>query len=46
MPLRLNVGLSRKLGQPDFGSLGATCQVEVELDSSLREHHKGRPAFP
>ena len=38
MPLKLNVGLSRKLGQPDFGSLGASCHVEVELDSSLIHH--------
>ena len=38
MPLKLNVGLSRKLGQPDFGSLGASCHVEVELDSSLIQH--------
>ena len=35
MPLKLNVGLSRKVGQPDFGSLGASCNVEVELDPSL-----------
>ena len=35
MPMKLNVGLSKKLGQPDFGSLGACCNVEVELDGSL-----------
>jgi len=35
MPLKLNVGLSKKIGQPDFGSLGASCHVEVELESSL-----------
>src|SRR5262245_39912231 len=32
MSLKLNVGLSRKLGLPSFGSVGATCAVEVELD--------------
>jgi len=37
MPLRLNVGLSKKVGLPDYGSLGAHCNVEVELSNSLLE---------
>ncbi len=41
MPLRLNVGLAKKVGQPDFGSLGATCNVEVELESSLLQQDLG-----
>lgn len=35
MPLRLNVGHSKKVGLPSYGSVGASCNVEVELDSSL-----------
>lgn len=35
MPLKLNVGLSKKIGQPNFGSLGASCHLELELESSL-----------
>ena len=35
MPLRLNVGVSRKLGLPDYSSAGATCNIELELDQGL-----------
>ncbi len=35
MPLKLNVSVSKKLGQPDFGSLGASCAVEVELPHNI-----------
>ncbi len=35
MPIVLNVGLSKKVGMPDYGSLGASCNVQVELDASL-----------
>jgi hypothetical protein len=35
MPLTVNVGYSQKLGRPDFGSVGASCHVECELDGPL-----------
>jgi len=35
MPLKLNVGLAKKIGQRDYGSLGASINVEVKLDSHL-----------
>ena len=35
MPLTLNVSLSKKQGLPDYGSVGASCGVTVEVDSSL-----------
>jgi hypothetical protein len=38
MPLKLNVGVSRKVGLPDYGSLGASCNLELELDGSLLHH--------
>src|SRR4051812_49091527 len=31
MPMKLSIGLSRKVGQPHFGSLGASCAVELEI---------------
>ena len=35
MPMTLNVGLSKKVGLPDYGSLGASCNVAVELNGSM-----------
>lgn len=35
MPLKLNVSVSKKIGQPDFGSLGASCAVEIELPCNI-----------
>lgn len=35
MPLKLNIALSRKIGEPNFGSRGATVGLEMEVDSSL-----------
>jgi hypothetical protein len=35
MPLRLNVGLNKKVGLPAFGSVEASCHVELELDQAL-----------
>ena len=38
MPLKLHVGFSKKLGLPDYSSLGATCDVQIELDGSLLQN--------
>jgi hypothetical protein len=35
MPLKLNIAMSRKVGQPNYGSRGATVGLEMEVDSSL-----------
>jgi hypothetical protein len=35
MPMKLNVGVSQKVGLPNYGSVGASCNLEMELDASL-----------
>ena len=51
MPLILNVGLSKKVGLPNYGSLGVSCNIQVELDSALLQsdlegfHEKVKRAY-
>ena len=50
MPLRLNVGVSKKVGLPEYSSAGAHCALEVELDAGLLEdlesfHERVRDAY-
>jgi hypothetical protein len=37
MPLKLNVGLNRKIGEANYGSRGACVNIEVEVEPSLVE---------
>ena len=37
MSLKLNVGVSKKVGLPDYGSAGASCNLEMEVDAHLLE---------
>ena len=38
MAFKINVGLSRKIGQPNFGSLGASCHIDLEIDPQTVGH--------
>ena len=33
--LKLNAGFSRKVGEPNYGSRGASVNVELEVESNL-----------
>ena len=37
MAAKLSVGLQKKLGLPGFSSIGASCHVEFEVETSLME---------
>jgi len=51
MAVKLSVGFQKKTGLPDYGSLGARCDVEFEIDSALLQsdldgfHERARRAF-
>jgi hypothetical protein len=38
MAFKINVGLSRKIGQPNFGSFGASCHIDLEIDPQALGH--------
>jgi hypothetical protein len=39
--LKLNAGVSKKVGLPGFSSASASCNIEAELDSTLLNDHEG-----
>ena len=50
MGVKLNVGVSKKIGLPDYGSAGSTCNLELELDNAALDrpdefHRRVREAY-
>jgi hypothetical protein len=48
MPMKVTAGLTKKMGLPAYGSLGASCTMEIELEQGLLFHDeagfRSRPA--
>jgi len=41
---KIHVGITRKVGQPNYGSVGAECHLEIEIDSNpLRSPDENLP---
>ncbi len=50
MGIKLNVGISKKIGLPDYGSAGGSCNLEIELDNAALDrpeefHRRAREAY-
>ena len=42
MPVRISLGVNKKLGLPAYSSVGASCQLEFEAESSLLREDLGQ----
>ena len=42
MPLTVSLSVNKKIGLPAYSSLGASCHVELELESSLLQNDRDR----
>ena len=38
MTIKINVGVNKKVGLPDYGSAGSHCAIELEADNSLLDN--------
>ena len=40
MTIKINVGVNKKIGLPDYGSAGGHCNIEIEADNSILDDAK------
>ena len=38
MTIKINIGVNKKVGLPDYGSAGGHCNIEIEADNSILDH--------
>jgi hypothetical protein len=38
MAIKINVGVNKKIGLPDYGSAGSHCNIEIEADNSILDN--------
>jgi len=38
MTIKINVGVNKKIGLPDYGSAGSHCNIEIEVDNSILDN--------
>jgi hypothetical protein len=38
MTIKINVGVNKKIGLPDYGSAGSHCAIEIEADNSVLQN--------
>ena len=38
MTIKINVGVNKKIGLPDYGSAGSHCNIEIEADNSILDN--------
>jgi len=38
MTIKINIGVNKKIGLPDYGSAGGHCNIEIEADNSILDN--------
>jgi hypothetical protein len=41
MTIKINIGVNKKIGLPEYGSAGGHCNIEIESDNSILDNAKG-----